>query len=119
MPIIEQLEELDLIRYSLLPDEIFAFLQPNESGQKWSQLLENRTDICDKSLLEKNYCLEPCLFEVKVASTGLAFQVQFPLTYPKSGIPEISVRGDHLKRIDQERWQLLIKEELKNVLITE
>ena len=33
-----------------------------------------------------------------------------------NGLPEISVKGNHLKRSDQERWRVFVKEKLSEFL---
>lgn len=119
MALLERLEEIYLIRCSLLPDEIFSFLLDEQATREWVDILEKKEylDLDEEYLSTKD--LSRCQFEVNVISAQISFLVSFPSSYPGESLPEISVKGDYLSRSDQQRWQSLIEENLDEFLGTE
>ena len=102
-----QLEELELINYSLLPGEIIVFIEGSES---WTDILNNPNTSSPS---------EPVCFQVKLEDwRKVWFDVQWPSNYPE-GPFEISVKGEDITRIEQECWQTLIRNKRTEIGDTE
>ncbi|KAJ7207484.1 hypothetical protein GGX14DRAFT_635247 [Mycena pura] len=117
----QQLEELQLIQATLLPDELLAFL--DEDGARWSRLLREYGDAVDPaSISGHGSAPAPSAaprIRVKPQHASVWFEVQFP--GPGSGnprLPAIAVKGENMSRAEQQRWQHIIQERLEMDEIT-
>lgn len=97
-----QLEELHLLKCSLLPGEVLAFIQDTES---WVDMLETYPDV--SSIREPSHW-QAC-FEVKLGSSNIWFEAELPKNYPDGDLPLISVKGTDVTRDEQEKWTMNIK----------
>ena len=118
-----QLSELQLIQCSLLPDEHLALID-----HFWQKALEKYAEYELPAFLE-SIDLEIAVtssasFELKVDGVNIWFQVT--LTPPKaSGVGEgdiselqpatISVKGENITRAEQEHWQCIAAEMMKEI----
>lgn len=109
-PLAKQLDELQLIRCSLLPGELFTFI---EDTKIWSELLEAHgmgTGLPD--LVPAS----PAHIRIQIESARLSFGVMIPFQYAGNladTSPLFTVKGDSLSRDEQERWQNVIKNKLR------
>ncbi|KAI0313428.1 hypothetical protein OF83DRAFT_534839 [Amylostereum chailletii] len=106
------LEELQLLKHTLLPDEILTFLLPPDDSAIWQRALEDpsASDTIDRSDL----CSDVS-FSVRLSgSKKLWFQILLSHAYPDVP-PEIHVKGEMLGREDQARWQDIIREKMLEV----
>ncbi|KAH8099459.1 hypothetical protein BXZ70DRAFT_1009266 [Cristinia sonorae] len=105
--ITRQLEELNLIKCSLLNDEHIAL---TDSGQ-WEALLQNSEDV--SALPTPDSALR---FQVKCENVPIWFEVNVPDDYgaqESNGLALdgiVSVRGDQITRSEQEGWQRIVKQ---------
>ncbi|KAJ7077589.1 hypothetical protein C8R43DRAFT_1053699 [Mycena crocata] len=103
----QQLEELQLIQFTLLPDELLTFL--DEEGPVWSQLLH---DYCeDASVGDFGNSPPPTVpphIEVKAQ-----YPVWFEFDYARYPCP--SIKGDNISRSEQEHWQKIVQEKLDEI----
>ncbi|KAK7063614.1 RWD domain-containing protein 2B [Favolaschia claudopus] len=107
------LQELQLIKFGLLPDEILAFL--GDTSSDWIELLDGYCE--DPSLAAVSWPSTPPHVQIKFSKSSnldIWFEVQF--SWPQNAMmPSVSVKGDTLARGDQERWQEIIQTKLKEV----
>ncbi|KAJ7747205.1 hypothetical protein B0H14DRAFT_2984908 [Mycena olivaceomarginata] len=100
------LEELQLIQFTLLPDEVLTFL--GDEGSVWSQLLH---DYCnDASVGEDETFSWPSALphiQVKPHLSNIWFEVEF--SSPPNSVPSVS----------QERWQNIIRERMDDIATSE
>ncbi len=106
-----QLEELNLVKCSLLPGEELIFNDP----AVWESLLDTYPDSPTT-----NFTLpaSPACFQVKTNGSSIHFEVELPKEYGESlgkTLPRISVKGDGITRVEQERWQSLVKEQVSEL----
>lgn len=123
LPICKQVEELVLIRCSLLPGEKLQFLDPashlgasstENIATKWESAIsvDGVADDMDyEGLLDAR-------FQVLVHGATIFFEIDYQ-GYNGSweSINDcISINGDNLSRAAQERWRARIKEKVKEVV---
>lgn len=106
-----QLDELQLIRCSLIPKELMTFIHDEEI---WCQLLENQESGVPSSLSTAH-------FDIKVETANIWFNVKMALSDPANPghAPVISVKGKNVSRPEQERWQHIIQEKMAEIADTE
>lgn len=114
-----QLEEINLIKYSVLPDELLAFVL---DADKWTSLLEEYP--CSVPTGKWPEELSNARFQVKVDSARLWFEVNVPREYPRGihegkNIPVISVKCEDVNREEQEKWQKIVEERWREVIDSE
>ncbi|EJF67342.1 hypothetical protein DICSQDRAFT_165165 [Dichomitus squalens LYAD-421 SS1] len=111
----KSLEEIHLLRYSLLPGELLEF---TDQAALWNELLDA-------------YALDPdceigcepqgAHFRVKLeASSDVWFDVELPTDYwtaEGKGQPRLSAQGDNLGRAQQERWQEIVADAATTVRV--
>ncbi|KAJ8462375.1 hypothetical protein ONZ45_g17959 [Pleurotus djamor] len=105
-PIVPFLEELQLIQYSLLPNETITCCEDAHSWNNSSIHLEEYKHLC------------PFNFTLKSIKSNIWFEVTLPENYPEQR-PEISVKGEDISRQDQERWQTLVQAKLEELVSSE
>ncbi|KAF7347242.1 RWD domain-containing protein 2B [Mycena venus] len=111
-----RLEELQLIRFTLLPEEILTFLDDERSV--WSRLLdEYGEDASACEAADFSWPPTPPHIQVKPQSSKLWFEVQFPS--PHNPMPSVSVKGENVTRSEQERWQNIIQEKMDEISTSE
>ena len=115
-----QLDELQLIKYSLLPNEILQFIDDSNSDSAWERRLDEHNMSVASS--DEISCLgaphiRPAEFLIKInGQAKLWFQVQMPdLGGGSSQIAVVSIKSDYLSRAEQERWQDVIREKQREV----
>lgn len=104
------LEELHLLKCSLLPGEILSF---TEASAVWETLLETYSFDPDAELPLVDHAVQ---FEVKAEDSDVWFGVQLLPGYKEEGVTSVvSVKGDNLGRAEQERWQAVVAEAIEEV----
>ncbi|KAI0354690.1 hypothetical protein OH77DRAFT_481040 [Trametes cingulata] len=104
------LEEIHLLRCSLLPGELLTFV---DDAVNWEALLDAYAVDPDAELLSLHH---PPPFDVKAVDSDVWFDVELPPEYGEDGaMPRVSVKGSHLGRAEQERWQAAVAEALEEV----
>ncbi|KZT02047.1 uncharacterized protein LAESUDRAFT_745174 [Laetiporus sulphureus 93-53] len=116
-----QLEELNLLRCSLLPGEKLIFVpSSNNADLSWSDLLDSYSENnigpeSERRTSEAVKSLQPVHFQIRADNSDTYFDVELS-SYDGSSLEEsrvtVSVKGEHLGRRDQERWQSIIKDKL-------
>ncbi|KAI6104535.1 hypothetical protein EDD16DRAFT_1841704 [Pisolithus croceorrhizus] len=111
-----QLQELQLIRCSLLRGEVFSFVLPSEDMITWTSLLDVLDSGVDGEieLPTKGTSLCSATFSVKVAGLPVWFEVQVPEGPIERS--DVLVRGENISRYQQERWQSIILPRYSNSL---
>ncbi|KII93023.1 hypothetical protein PLICRDRAFT_151445 [Plicaturopsis crispa FD-325 SS-3] len=97
LPLSDQLEDLQLLRCSLLPGEVLTFL---DGDAAWTRLLDVFPDV-DSAPPDLH---TQAHFEVKLANARIGFEVSYP---------DIAVKGGD--RQEQERWQAVVKAKTQEV----
>ncbi|GLB43703.1 putative protein of unknown function (DUF1115) [Lyophyllum shimeji] len=113
----KQLEELQLIRCSLLPDEVLLFLDDHDT---WTNLVAAQTDAATISRDQRP--TSAARVQVKVDAAKISFVVGIPLNYSGNiaeAAPMFTVKGDEISRLEHDRWQRVIEESLKEIGDTE
>ncbi|KAI5885279.1 uncharacterized protein SCHCODRAFT_02593693 [Schizophyllum commune H4-8] len=105
-----QLEELELIRCSVMPGEVLTFVDDHD---RWLALLDRfsaeRTIPADDDIP-----VLPISFKVWVEGHDLRVYVSLPVDYPEvSKLPNVAVKGTTISRAEQDRWTSLIRERLQ------
>ncbi|KAL1672776.1 hypothetical protein EV122DRAFT_294653 [Schizophyllum commune] len=105
-----QLEELELIRCSVMPGEVLTFVDDHD---RWLALLDRfsaeRTVPADDDIPAL-----PISFEVWLEGHDLRISVELPVDYPEvSKLPNVAVKGTTISRAEQDRWTRLIQEKLQ------
>lgn len=119
--LMKQLDELHLIRCSLLPGELLTFL---DDAQAWTDLLDARSIAGTGVTSQESVPLTPPHLQIKLESVNTWFEVRVPHQYAgdlqtrKSG-PTFSIKGENISRFEQERWQSIIDEKLNEIAGTE
>ncbi|KAI0081110.1 hypothetical protein K474DRAFT_1614167 [Panus rudis PR-1116 ss-1] len=105
----QQLEEINLLKCSLMQGEQLVFDLSSEDAVRWESLLTSypeHTPVDDEHL--------PCArFQVRVEGSRVWFDVEIPKDYPEKSCAMsamISVRGDTITRQEQEHWRNVIAE---------
>lgn len=119
-----QLQELHLIRSSLLPGEHFSFVLAPEDAAVWSSLLENQTydttsttgpdSMSDSELHSTPPQLCQARFSVKVQDSQVWFEIQVPGNSAHFRCADISVKGENISRDQQEFWRSTIREKMES-----
>ncbi|KAJ3774685.1 hypothetical protein FB446DRAFT_685721 [Lentinula raphanica] len=107
------LEELQLIKCSLLPTEIFFFL---DHCNVWEQALDSYASSgYDQSLEEMN--LSSPTFHIGLESFNVWFEATLHLSAFEKQLRQhlISVKGENISRDQQEDWQRIIEEKLEEI----
>jgi len=119
-----QLQELHLIRSSLLPGEHFSFILAPEDTAIWSSLLENQAynttpatgpdSISDSEL--HSTPPQPCQarFSVKVQGSQVWFEIQVPSNSAHFRCADVSVKGENISRDQQEFWQSTVRQKMES-----
>ena len=114
MSLRKQLEEIHLLRCSLIPPELFVFVLPPEDHEQWTRLLQRYTE--DGETPDAHWQpTSTCRFEVRIESVSIWFEIELPRGYPGVEGPNIFVRGKNLQRAEQEKWKELVCDRLKQV----
>lgn len=110
-----QLEEIQLIKCSLLPNELFTLVLPENNKEDWLTLLQRDSfgpsDTRSESIIHPS---SPCRFKLEVLGVPLHFEIEIPKDYPLTP-PLVYVRGDSIERPLQEKWQKIVSENLEEV----
>ncbi len=112
-----QLEELHILKCSLVGGEFLTFIPPNDpDALQWQALLENYPDHSEDS--PNTFPLSQCRFQVRVDGSHILFEVTLPPEYGSPNMTQekwrnnlssmISIRGDETARSEQEVWQKII-----------
>jgi hypothetical protein len=115
--LVKQLDELDMIRCSLLPGEVLTFLDDSEA---WADILDAHATGAD--LNASLSILAPPHLQIKLESVTTWFEVQIPPQYSgdlKTCRPAFSVKGENISRHEQERWRSIVKEKIDEIEDTE
>lgn len=110
-----QLEELNLVKYSLLKGEELLFI---DNANTWEALLESYPNLTLSGIPtaeNKTSDLSPAKFRITAQGSPIHFEVTIPREYngsdPGLDLSQIiSVRGDEISRSAQERWQHVVVE---------
>ncbi|KIJ26819.1 hypothetical protein M422DRAFT_785125 [Sphaerobolus stellatus SS14] len=110
----QQVEELVLLKCSLLPDEILEFMFSEERDtDAWNRVVEAQSNN-DSSL--QSLISTPARFALKVKGRPIWFEVQLPTEYPSCQLELcIGVRGFNISRGQQDHWQNVVKEKLAEI----
>ncbi|KAI6024547.1 hypothetical protein EDC04DRAFT_242418 [Pisolithus marmoratus] len=106
-----QLRQLQRIRWSLKPGEVFSFILPSEDATFWSSLLDAFDNDVDGEIELLVDRASPCAarFSVRVPGSPVWFEVQVP-EGPTIGYSDVFVKGENVSRDQQEYWQSIIAE---------
>ncbi|KAJ3746629.1 hypothetical protein DFH05DRAFT_1486043 [Lentinula detonsa] len=106
------LEELQLIECSLLPTEVFLFL---EHCNGWAEALQSYASFGYSDSVEQLDLPLPS-FHIGSKNCNVWFEVTLPLsTSEKQHQNLVSVKGENISRDQQENWQRIIKERLRDI----
>ncbi|RPD82850.1 hypothetical protein L226DRAFT_607904 [Lentinus tigrinus ALCF2SS1-7] len=108
------LEELNLLKCSLLPGELLEFVVDSTS---WTELLDSYSLDPDCDLPDRSQCPVPH-FQLRLeSSSDVWYDVVLSPNYgaEQACLPAISVKGDNLGRAEQERWQRVVANALESV----
>jgi hypothetical protein len=107
MAFAQQVEELVLLKCSLLSDEALEFvLSRREDFEAWTQIINAHSE--GEMLPLHVSC--PARFTVKIRAIHIWFEIYFPDEYPSETTEfEITVRGCNISRTEQQRWQDIIQ----------
>ncbi|OJT09570.1 RWD domain-containing protein 2B [Trametes pubescens] len=104
------LEELHLLKCSLLPGELLSF---TEILAAWETLLDSYSLDPDAELRALHHAVQ---FEVRAEDSDVWFGIELPPGYKERGtMPIVSVKGHNLGRAEQERWQTVVAEAIEEV----
>ena len=104
--LVRQLEELHLLTCSLTGGETVAFDDNDNDSVGWRTLLNEYAEIGQVAETKSS---TPCRFVIKLDSSDVRVEVELPSSYPESSRPVVSVRGDHLTKVAQERWNGIVQ----------
>lgn len=116
--ILRQLEELNLLKHSLLQGESLTFTPPNDPETiQWETLLEAYSEGTLAENPEISLSSQPRI-QVKTEDPHIWFEVALPPDYGDPQVSHskrrehlssaISIRGDSVTRSEQETWQGII-----------
>ncbi|TFY60751.1 hypothetical protein EVJ58_g4950 [Rhodofomes roseus] len=114
-----QLEELNLLKHSLLPGEEFASLPPTEGPDHWATLLDSYSENAESLDLEEvARTLPPAHLRIQSNGIDIWFEVGLSEDYEGGCAPanagySVSVKGETLARREQEAWQAFVKEKME------
>ncbi|EJD03509.1 uncharacterized protein FOMMEDRAFT_154586 [Fomitiporia mediterranea MF3/22] len=107
-----RLEEIQIIRCSLLPSELFAFVLPHDDLEEWSGLLRNYEELGRIDMpVEDWQPASTCRFTIRVKDMPFWLEVELPRKYPSANNacdPIIHFRANNLDRQEQEKWQQIV-----------
>ena len=106
-----QLEELNLLKYSLIQDEQIHFIPSLSSdANAWTTLLDSYPDQPEDAALPES----AARFQVKCTDVPVWFEIEFPDAKEGDTFLAVeslvAVRGDGISRTEQERWQQIVKD---------
>ena len=111
--ITQQLEELQLIKCSLLPNEILRFIDDDDDSI-WAQLLDDYVESNEAIPHRAARGIRPAEFLIKLDGlTKVWLEVRMPDVRGRDAL--VSVKGDRLSRAEQERWRDVIREKQREV----
>lgn len=114
----QQLEELQLIKCSLLPNEILHFVDDDDSDSIWAQLLNDYEMFVDSNEAMPQGAarkIRPVEFLIRLDGQ-VWLEVKMPDLRGESGRNAlVSVKGDRLSRAEQETWRNIIREKQREL----
>lgn len=117
-----QLEELSLLKHSLLPGEALIPASPSDHQDGWQALLESWQEDGDTTVTDLEraaHALPPAHFRIEAAGVDVWFELRLGEEYvgPQRGLSQytVSVKGATLGRADQAAWQAFVKEKMAEV----
>ncbi|KAK7051495.1 hypothetical protein VNI00_004469 [Paramarasmius palmivorus] len=110
-----QLGELQLVKCSLLPGELFDFV---EHCTVWEDYLDSFTSTASTDAVEVDFsAIPPCRFTISLSDySQVHFEIELPRSYPEKYKPIILVKGEDITRAEQELWMRIVQERLDEVL---
>ncbi|KAI6017457.1 hypothetical protein EDC04DRAFT_478427 [Pisolithus marmoratus] len=110
-----QLRELQLIRCSLMPGELFSFTLPAEDAAIWSSLLDALDSGVDGEIEPPANDTSLCTatFSIKLPGSPVWFEVQVPEGPIRRS--DVFIRGENVSRDRQEHWQSIISQSIAEV----
>lgn len=113
--LLRQLEEIHLLKCSLLPGESITFDPDFQGIDEWSALLDSFSQGGDTAQLAAPS--SPARFRIRAENRSIWFDVELPTGYRDDDssnvqLPVVAVRGDELGRTEQEQWQVFMREAL-------
>ncbi|TFK99730.1 hypothetical protein BDV98DRAFT_570751 [Pterulicium gracile] len=133
----QQLEELKLISYSLLPDERFTFISPDpDENATWADLLNDvrsPSDVFSTPTSQERTgtgtvgpeSLSPLCWRLKVDGSKAWFDVTLPSRYNGTDVSDarltamITVQGENISRNEHELWNGIVRDVLVEIGATE
>ncbi|KAF8332529.1 hypothetical protein F5887DRAFT_894449 [Amanita rubescens] len=117
--IAQQLEELQLIKCSLLPNEIMHFID-DDNHSIWAHLLDDyEMSVGSNEAISQRAArkIRPAEFLIKLdGQTKVWLEVKMPDVRGESSRDAlVSVKGDRLSRAEQERWRCVIREKQREI----
>ncbi|GBE77610.1 hypothetical protein SCP_0104900 [Sparassis crispa] len=121
-----QLEELHLLRCSLLPGESLTF-DPSEDTDHWCELLDAYAEDPEQVTARAPSTLPLARFAVQLEEANVWFDVELPAAYRAATgaadaenpdapvLPRVSVKSLYLAREEQARWQAAVQEAMVEV----
>lgn len=110
-----KLEELHVLKCSLLPGEQLVFVPRSDGTDFWGTLLESYADDPEVSL-DPSVDSDPIHFQLKVERIPVWLEVELHSEYGGSdirdGLVRVTVRGANMGRTEQERWNTIVKESI-------
>lgn len=108
----QQLEELHLIQCSLLPTEHIVFLNSGDA-HSWAQAIEKYAEDPLKNVLPTESAAS---FTLRVEGSKIWFEITLaPVGDSGKSKPFVSVKGEDITRVDQEKWHMVIVEGLEEI----
>lgn len=109
-------EEMYLLRCSLLSGESLVF-QDSTSSQgstsyQWDDYLDRYSEL---TTAQEYLQLSPPDFSIIIDNARLRIDVQYSTTPSLMPGPVVAVKGDDITRTEQEWWQNIIEEKLREV----
>lgn len=111
----KQLEELHLIISSLLPGKERLIFVDEEDV--WNGLITHYLDPMIDSIVPEEP-QHPARFMVDIKASDVCFIVEVPFEYEgrlTTAAPTFKVKGDKITRTEQEKWQDMIENQLKEI----
>ena len=113
-----QIEEIYLLKCSLLPGESIVFDPDSDDSEAWNTLLDLHAEGSD--IAQAATPTSSARLQISTEDHSIWFDVELPLGYGGNGslhveVPVVSVRGDELGRAEQCEWQTFVRETLKEL----
>lgn len=108
--LLKQLEELNVLKCSLLPGEVLSFVLPPDELVQWESLVQLYSESPQAVALQNPY--SACRFQIKVDHAPVRMEIELPRDYPNE-LAEVYVRGDTIDRSKQEKLQQIITDAQK------